>query len=64
MIGMDTAEAREVFGYLKATPLFTYFEEEALRDLLRNSRLIRCDTTERVIQEGEVGPEFYLVGPR
>lgn len=61
MVGMDTEEAREVYGFLKATSLFTYFEDEALMDLLRNSRLIRCDTTERVIQEGEVGPEFYLV---
>lgn len=61
MVDMNTEEAREVYRYLKATPLFTYFEDEALMDLLRNSRLIRCDTTERVIEEGDVGPEFYLV---
>ncbi len=61
MVGMETAEAREVYGYLKGTPLFTYFEEKSMMDLLQNSRLIRCDTEQRVIQEGEVVPEFYLV---
>ncbi|MCX7786978.1 MAG: cyclic nucleotide-binding domain-containing protein [Spirochaetes bacterium] len=58
---MDKEEAKEVYEYLKATPLFTYFEDEALMELLQDARIIRCDTEQRVIQEGEVGPEFYLV---
>ncbi|GAB4363689.1 MAG: hypothetical protein Kow009_00260 [Spirochaetales bacterium] len=61
MVDMDTESAREVYAYLKATPLFTHFEEEALMDLLQDARAIQFEPGERVIQEGEVGPEFYLV---
>jgi CRP-like cAMP-binding protein len=58
---MDYSEAREITRHLKTTPLFSYFEEDPLIDLLKDARVLHFERAGEVIREGEFGPEFYLV---
>ncbi|MFQ3621050.1 MAG: cyclic nucleotide-binding domain-containing protein [Spirochaetales bacterium] len=58
---MEIAQAKELYRYLKSFPLFSYLNEDAMIDLFKSGRVIECDTQRRVIKEGQVQPEIYLV---
>lgn len=48
---MDYSEAREITRHLKTTPLFSYFEEDPLIDLLKDARVLHFERAGEVIRE-------------
>ena len=52
---MDYSEAREITQYLKTTPLFSYFEEDPLIDLLKDARVLHFESAAKLIRERAFG---------
>lgn len=58
---MNSEQAQNVYRELHKTPLFRYFDQQDLLDILLQSTVRRYAEKTPVIVEGEVGPDFYIV---